>query len=194
MVKVIRVERKKIERACELKGQDYANSLFVIQLHHLSNEMYLFFNVNDFMVLEKQYQPVESARKRFIRRVALYLRSPVSFFLSIKSRGLMNQRASKEKRDERFLSCHGDGKNIAPCHKRSYTEKQGGFHYCRGCGCGPREQARLSSTGSTAGNPIIRDDDYTKLDYPYLECPERRAGFSNHTKIGSQPQEEMYEK
>ena len=64
----------------------------------------------------------------------------------------------------RRLSCFGNGADIPSCPKLALG-KHG--HYCNACGCGDRSIASLDG------------DDYTKLHYPFLNCPLKRPGFSN---------------
>jgi hypothetical protein len=87
-------------------------------------------------------------------------------------------------RSLRQLSCHGDlGGGVAPCPARSFSPK-GKFHYCNDCGCGEREDARISAVGSEKERPILLDEDNDKFSHPYLECPRQRAGFSNAGEAG----------
>ena len=104
----------------------------------------------------------------------------ISFSKSIISRdvgliGLFDKNSSEglhineEDLHLRKLSCFGDGKTLTPC---SVLEIKETHSYCGACGCGQMELARLSSL----------NEEYTKLHYPYLECPLKRRGFSNHPK------------
>ncbi|HAW82352.1 MAG TPA: hypothetical protein DCX27_23210, partial [Balneola sp.] len=45
-----------------------------------------------------------------------------------------------------------------------------GKYYCGGCGCGDRKATWLNGS----------EDEYSKLDYPKLECPLKMPGFSNY--------------
>lgn len=65
--------------------------------------------------------------------------------------------------ETRKTSCFGRVGSEACPMLRKHTD---GFHYCASCGCGVREDARLD------GNP-------SKLEFPYLQCPLGRPGFSN---------------
>lgn len=104
-----------------------------------------------------------------------------NFILSLGSK-VLEGKVSKEIKNERILSCHGineEGKQIQPpCRARGFnTDKK--FHSCNLCGCGAKEIARISSYGSTENNPIF-DEEYMKLDFPYLACPMQKKGFSNY--------------
>lgn len=55
----------------------------------------------------------------------------------------------------------------AACPSRTPSEKKPGKHFCNDCGCGDTELA------------LLDEEPYGKLDYPYLECPRERPGFSN---------------
>jgi ADP-heptose:LPS heptosyltransferase len=105
-----------------------------------------------------------------------------SFAKSVKSRGVTNEKVDGKTRSLRILSCHGDPVNgIDPCKARSYSENKK-YHYCNQCGCGEREMARLDAIGSDPDEPKFNNDEYDKLDYPYLECPLKKEGFSNYVE------------
>lgn len=92
-------------------------------------------------------------------------------------------RVDPEIRSLRILSCHGvdkTGKQVdSPCQSRIFSkEKQ--FHSCNQCGCGDTEIARISSYGSTEDRPLFKKEEYIKLDFPYLQCPMQKKGFSNY--------------
>lgn len=63
----------------------------------------------------------------------------------------------------RRQSCFGKNASGACPMMKKHTD---GFHYCGACGCGVREDTRL-------------DGDPSKLEFPYLQCPLGRPGFSN---------------
>lgn len=65
--------------------------------------------------------------------------------------------------ETRKRSCFGKTSSEACPMMRKHTD---GFHYCGACGCGVREDTRLDGTPS-------------KLEFPYLQCPLGRDGFSN---------------
>lgn len=104
------------------------------------------------------------------------------FLNSIKSRGLVStaldaaginstlgERVSNKILHQRKLSCFGsDVRNIPKCDRLKHIDGKGFF--CDSCGCGDKDLARLD-----ADSP----EDYTKLHYPYLECPLEKPGFSN---------------
>jgi hypothetical protein len=91
-----------------------------------------------------------------------------SFFKSQLSAGLTSKKVALTVKNQRHISCTGrnlEGEFVAdPCP--ALAKGKVGL-YCNECGCGDRDVARLTGEG------------YTKLDYPYLECPRKRAGFSN---------------
>jgi len=102
-----------------------------------------------------------------------------SFASAIVSRGFSNEKANKQVKQLRVLSCFGNqnrGGELPPCEhlKQSTTE---GKHYCGGCGCGDKPGTWLMAEG----------DRYSKLDYPKLACPLNMPGFSNYEP--SQPDE-----
>jgi glycosyltransferase involved in cell wall biosynthesis len=109
------------------------------------------------------------------------------FIKSAKSRGMVStltdvvglkstlgERVSEEIYNKRQLSCFGNkNDNIHPCEMLKIGSD--GNHYCGSCGCGQQELAKLDSEN---------DSEYTKLHYPYLECPLQKPGFSNeHSPI-----------
>lgn len=107
-----------------------------------------------------------------------------SFVKAMKSRGpgaLVGggKRVELTIKERRHGSCFGkalDGTPAAsqPCEALRLAS-DGVHHFCDDCGCGDRTLAYLDGD----------DGEYTKLDYPYLECPRRRDGFSN--ALGASP-------
>lgn len=90
-----------------------------------------------------------------------------AFFASIKSRGIIattlntgGERAPDNIVDLRRQQCFGG------CVHLKYTLDHKPF--CGACGCGSNKLAILAS-----------EEGYSKLDYPYLECPLKKPGFSN---------------
>ena len=102
-----------------------------------------------------------------------------SFAMSMASRGLKNNKVATAEKQLRVLSCFGNqhtGGELPPCeYLRDSTEE--GKHYCGGCGCGDRKGTWLVADG----------DEYSKLDYPRLNCPLKMPGFTNYEP--SQPDE-----
>jgi len=79
----------------------------------------------------------------------------------------LNGSADEQTRNTRWISC--TGRNLAgefvsdPCPSLRELDSK---LYCGSCGCGVSELSRLDR----------------KIEYQYLECPRRRAGFSNAEK------------
>lgn len=95
-----------------------------------------------------------------------------SFASAIASRGLSNNKVNKATKQLRVLSCFGNqhtGGVLPPCEylKQSSTP---GKHYCGGCGCGDKPRTWLMAQG----------EEYSKLDYPNLNCPLNMPGFTNY--------------
>ena len=94
-----------------------------------------------------------------------------SFATAISSRGLKNEKVNKPIKQLRVLSCFGNqaqGGPLPPCeHLKESTTP--GKHYCGGCGCGDRKGTWLVAEG----------EEYSKLDYPKLNCPLQMPGFLN---------------
>lgn len=109
------------------------------------------------------------AQKEAINRMSTGFNSIKSFATSMISRGLTNKKADIPIKQLRVLSCFGDGKTIPRCEhlEQSTTE---GKYYCGGCGCGDKPRTWLMSEGN----------EYSKLDYPKLNCPLKMPGFSNY--------------
>lgn len=93
-----------------------------------------------------------------------------SFVKSALSRGVFNKRVELTVKMKRIESCFG-GEGKEPCPSLSFNPLAK-RHFCNACGCGERPVAFLD------GDP----SQYTKLDYPYLECPRERPGFSNERR------------
>jgi len=95
-----------------------------------------------------------------------------SFAMSLRSRGFRNNKINKSTKQLRVLSCFGNqhlGGELPPCEHLSESETEGKF-FCGGCGCGDRKATWLVSD----------DDEYSKLDYPKLNCPLAHPGFTNY--------------
>lgn len=89
-----------------------------------------------------------------------------SFAMSIASRVFKGTRAPTEVKKLRVISCFGNDK-IPACPN---LQKEGNSYFCGGCQCPKVEY-----------NALIREDNkYSKLDYPYLECPLKNPGFNNY--------------
>lgn len=103
-----------------------------------------------------------------------------SFLNSMTSRGIIStamdvlnidksagEKVSDEIYNLRRDSCFGnDSRFIKQCDQLKYNDSLESF--CGSCGCGQTKLAKLDGDG------------YTKLHYPYLECPLKKEGFSNH--------------
>ena len=92
----------------------------------------------------------------------------VSLALSVASRGIKNTKIDLETKKLRYISCFGFSE-ISPCSKIKKSKKSD-FFYCGGCGCGDHNHTYLLK------NP----GDYSKLDYPVLNCPLKMPGFTNY--------------
>jgi len=92
-----------------------------------------------------------------------------SFALSMSSRGLNNKKVDIPVKQLRVLSCFGDNIDIPKCPYLRNSSTEGKF-YCGKCGCGDKERTWLLS----------ENEEYSKLDYPSLSCPEKMVGFSNY--------------
>jgi len=94
----------------------------------------------------------------------------VMFAASLVSRGVGNKKTDIETKQLRVLSCFGGIENIGPCPYLRQSGRNSGMHYCGKCGCGDKNHTWL----------VKQSTDYSKLDYPTLNCPIKMPGFSNY--------------
>jgi len=102
-----------------------------------------------------------------------------SFAGAIASRGLANNKVNRATKQLRVLSCFGNqanGGELPPCEHLRESQTPG-KHFCGGCGCGDKPLTWLMSKG----------EEYSKLDYPKLNCPLQMPGFVNYQP--SKPEE-----
>jgi len=92
----------------------------------------------------------------------------MSFAMSVASKGLTNKTIDLPTKQLRALSCFGYS-DIPPCHhlKKSQSSQ---YFYCGGCGCGDKQKTWL----------LKEANQYSKLDYPVLNCPLKMPGFTNY--------------
>ena len=94
------------------------------------------------------------------------------YAMSMVSRGFSDKKTDKTSKQLRVLSCFGNsnsGGELPPCSHLKPSTVDGKF-YCGACGCGDRKQTWLN------GN----DTEYSKLDYPKVNCPLKMPGFTNY--------------
>lgn len=95
-----------------------------------------------------------------------------SFASAIASRGLANNKVNRATKQLRVLSCFGNTETsgeLPPCEQLKQSETPG-KHFCGGCGCGDKPHTWLMANG----------EEYSKLDYPKLNCPLQMPGFTNY--------------
>jgi hypothetical protein len=92
----------------------------------------------------------------------------IMFAASIASRGINNKKTDIETKQLRVLSCFGNNEIIQCPFLRNSTTP--GKNYCGRCGCGDKPHTWL----------IKESEEYSKLDYPVLQCPVKMPGFSNY--------------
>lgn len=90
------------------------------------------------------------------------------YAMSIASRGLKNKTVDIPTKQLRVLSCFGH-EDIPSC-PYIQKSKDNGKHYCGKCGCGDKKTTWLIAEGK----------EYSKLDYPVLNCPIQMPGFTNY--------------
>jgi hypothetical protein len=96
------------------------------------------------------------------------LKQIMSYAMAMASRGLNNQKIDLFTKQLRYISCYGDG-TIPPCSFLKKSDKSN-FFYCGKCGC-----------GDNPGTWLVKNaEEYSKLDYPILECPVKMPGFTNY--------------
>lgn len=90
------------------------------------------------------------------------------YAMSVASRGFKNKTIDVQTKQLRVLSCFGH-EEISPC---PYLKRSGQspYHYCDKCGCGDKKGTWLLKNGN----------EYSKLDYPVLNCPMKMPGFTNY--------------
>lgn len=92
----------------------------------------------------------------------------VSYALAVASRGLKNKKTDIIAKQLRYISCFGFSE-IGPCQFLTKSNKSD-FYYCGKCGC-----------GDSSGTWLIKQPgQYSKLDYPSLNCPLKMPGFTNY--------------
>ena len=92
----------------------------------------------------------------------------VMFAASLASRGLSSKKIDNTTKQLRVLSCFGY-EDIPSC-PYLYLSKNKKNHYCSKCGCGDHKHTWL-----------LKDSkEYSKLDYPSLNCPMKMPGFTNY--------------
>lgn len=72
------------------------------------------------------------------------------------------------------MSCFGNkssGGELPPCEFLRKSKTEGKF-FCGGCGCGDKPLTWLNAT----------ETEYSKLDYPKVNCPLQMPGFANYTE------------
>lgn len=96
----------------------------------------------------------------------------ISAFFKAKGSKILFGKVDPLVKQTRWRSCSGldpSGRRMRPECAFFKTTRDGQHHFCGACGCGEKEDTILD-----------RDDGgYSKLDYPYLECPLEEEGFSN---------------
>ncbi len=99
-----------------------------------------------------------------------------SFISAIASRGASNNKVNVPLKQLRVLSCFGNkdkGGQLPPCEFLRKSKTEGKF-FCGGCGCGDKSLTWLMGEG----------EEYSKLDYPKLNCPLQMPGFTNYKPSG----------
>lgn len=96
-----------------------------------------------------------------------------SYAISLISRGISSKKVEPMTKQLRVLSCFGnkeEGGELPPCSHLMKSETEGKF-YCGACGCGDKKSTWLNG----------KENEYSKLDYPSLNCPITMPGFTNYS-------------
>lgn len=96
------------------------------------------------------------------------IKKMIMFAASLASRGIKNTKTDVQTKQLRVLSCFGHG-DIPSCPFLKHSSTPG-KHYCARCGCGDKKHTWL----------LKESEEYSKLDYPTLNCPLKMPGFSNY--------------
>lgn len=94
----------------------------------------------------------------------------IMFAASLASRGVGNNKTDIQTKQLRALSCFGGIDGISSCKYLYQSKIDPTKYYCGKCGCGDKKHTWL----------IKESDEYSKLDYPILNCPLKMPGFSNY--------------
>lgn len=102
-----------------------------------------------------------------------------NFAKSVISRGINNKKIDQATKQLRVISCFGDGGELIPCEYLRESKTPEKF-FCGGCGCGDSKRTWLHGEG----------EEYSKLDYPKLQCPLQMPGFTNYEESESDESED----
>jgi|LakMenEpi03Aug12_release.lakeMendotaPanAssembly.Ray.scaffolds.fasta_scaffold322639_3 hypothetical protein len=92
----------------------------------------------------------------------------MSFAMAIASRGFSDSKIDLPTKKLRYISCFGNAE-LPKCSKLKKSDKSE-FYYCGGCNCGDHSHTWL----------VKNEGEYSKLDYPKLNCPLKMPGFTNY--------------
>ena len=124
--------------------------------------------------LLKQKQQTKSSDEKFVEKESI-LQKAKSFGQSMVSRGVSNKKANEETKALRNLSCHGSEElGLPPCADRKNSVKFENSFYCGACGCGDKKMTQLVTL------VIDGKEQYSKLDFPKVNCPLKMPGFTNY--------------
>ena len=105
------------------------------------------------------------------------IKKMIMYAASLASRGMGNIKTDLETKQLRVVSCFGIQNIIDSCPylKTSATD---GKHFCGKCGCGDKPKTWL----------LKQSEEYSKLDYPILQCPMKMPGFTNYDPNFNSPE------
>jgi len=117
----------------------------------------------------KKETPAQETQNIFSKKIGMIQ----SFAMSLTSRGLNEKKINRATKQLRVLSCFGDKhmNGVVPPCEHLKESKTPGQYFCGGCGCGDRQGTWLVANGN----------EYSKLDYPKLNCPIGMPGFTNYS-------------
>lgn len=97
---------------------------------------------------------------------------------SLASRGLGNKKTDIETKKLRVLSCFGGIDDIPRCPYLMDSRVDKTKNYCGKCGCGDKKLTWL----------MADEMEYSKLDFPVLNCPAKMPGFTNYDPNFTNPE------
>lgn len=131
------------------------------------------------MSVESEMSQIPEFKERKVKEtssISKKIEMAQSFISAIASRGASNNKVNVPLKQLRVLSCFGNkdkGGQLPPCEFLRKSKTEGKF-FCGGCGCGDKPLTWLMGEG----------EEYSKLDYPKLNCPLQMPGFTNYKPSG----------
>ena len=132
--------------------------------------------LSDILPLKEEIPEFKDREVKETSSISKKIEMAQSFISAIASRGTSNNKVNVPLKQLRVLSCFGNkdkGGQLPPCEFLRKSSTEGKF-FCGGCGCGDKPLTWLMGEG----------EEYSKLDYPKLNCPLQMPGFTNYKRSG----------